>query len=66
MKYKIKEIREKKRISQTELAKLSGVSRQTIISLESKDNVDTTVKTLNSIATALGVSVKSLFFTDGV
>jgi putative transcriptional regulator len=66
MKYKIKEIREKKRISQTELAKLSGVSRQTIIALETKDDVDTTVGTLNSIATALGVSVKSLFFTDGV
>ncbi len=66
MKYKIKEIREKKRISQTELAKLSGVSRQTIIALETKDDVDTTVGTLNSIATALGVSVKSLFFTESV
>lgn len=61
MKYKIKEIREKKRISQTELAKLSGVSRQTIISLESESNVETTTKTLRALADALGVSVKTLF-----
>jgi putative transcriptional regulator len=61
MEYKIREIREKKRMSQTELAELSGVSRQTIISLETKDNVETTTATLRAIAKALGVSVKSLF-----
>lgn len=66
MKYKIKEIRKKKRISQTELAELSGVSRQTIINLETKDNVETTTGTLKAIASALGVSVKSLFFTESV
>ncbi len=61
MEYKIREIREKKRMSQTELAEFSGVSRQTIISLETKDNVETTTATLRAIAKALGVSVKSLF-----
>jgi putative transcriptional regulator len=61
MEYKIREIREKKRMSQTELAELSGVSRQTIISLETKDNVETTTATLRAIAKALGVSVMSLF-----
>ena len=66
MKFKIKEIREKKRISQIELAKLSGLSRQTIATLESEDDVDTTTKTLSAIAKALNVSVKSLFFTENV
>ncbi len=66
MNYKIREIREKKRISQTELAEMSGVSRQTIINLETKDNIDTTIGTLRAIADALEVSVKSLFFTENV
>ena len=61
MAYKIKEIREKKRISQAELAEISGVSRATIIRIESTDNVVINTKTLEKLASALNVSVRTLF-----
>jgi transcriptional regulator with XRE-family HTH domain len=63
MAYKIKEIREKKRMSQAELAEISGVSRATIIRVESADNVVINTKTLEKLASALGVSVRTLFLT---
>lgn len=63
MAYKIKEIREKKRMSQAELAEMSGVSRATIIRVESADNVVINTKTLEKLASALGVSVRTLFLT---
>jgi len=63
MAYKIKEIREKKRMSQAELAEISGVSRATIIRIESADNVVINTKTLDKLASALGVSVRTLFLT---
>lgn len=59
--YKIREIREKKRISQTELSELSGVSRVTINRLENEENVVTNTKTLQKLADALNISVKTLF-----
>ena len=59
--YKIQEIREKKRISQTELSEISGVSRVTINRLENEENVVTNTKTLQKLADALNVSVKTLF-----
>lgn len=61
MEYKIKEIREKRKLSQAELARLSGVSRPTIIRLENSDDVVVNSKTLEQLASALGVSIKSLF-----
>lgn len=61
MEYKIKELREKKRISQAELSQLSGVSRATIIRIESADNVVINTQTLERLAKALNVSVKTLF-----
>ena len=63
MAYKIKEIREKKRMSQAELAEISGVSRATIIRIESADNVVINTKTLEKLASALDVSVRTLFLT---
>ena len=57
----IKEIIEKKKLSQAELAKMSGVSRATIIRLESEADVETTIGTLQSLAAALEVSVEALF-----
>ncbi|MBQ1929238.1 MAG: helix-turn-helix transcriptional regulator [Bacteroidales bacterium] len=63
MEYKIKEIREKKRMSQAELAELSGVSRATIIRIESNDSVVINTKTLEKLASALNVSVRTLFLT---
>ena len=61
MQYKIKEIRKKKRISQSELAELAGVSKGIIVRLEGDEEHDTQVSTLTKIAKALGVSVRSLF-----
>lgn len=61
MQYKIKELREKRRMSQDELSKLSGVSRGIIVRLESEKDYETTTGTLKSIADALGVGVKYLF-----
>lgn len=61
MEYKIKELREKKRMSQAELAELSGVSRASIIRIESSNNVVVNTQTLERIAKALNVSIKTLF-----
>ena len=57
MKYKIKELREKRRMSQAELSELSGVNRGTIVRLESDNDVETTVGTLKAIADVLNVTV---------
>ena len=65
MQYKIKEIREKKGISQSRLTELSGVSRATIIALENNEEHEAMVGTLKSLAKALGVPVSCLF-ADGV
>lgn len=59
--YKIKEIREKKRMSQTELSEMSGVSRATINRIENDEDVVVNTKTLQKIAGALNVTVKYLF-----
>lgn len=61
MKYKIRELREKKKISQEELAQMSGVSRQTISKIEQGEEVSVMTSTLAAIADALGVSIKTLF-----
>lgn len=63
MEYKIKELREKKRMSQAELSQLSGVSRATIIRIESADNVVINTQTLERLAKALNVSIKTLFLS---
>ena len=59
--YKIKELREKRNISQAELSRLSGVSRATIIRIENDENVSVNSKTLSHLAEALNVTVKYLF-----
>ena len=60
MKYNLKEVRQSREISQKELAKRSGVPRATICGIETgaKDNV--TVKTLQALASALGVQLSDL------
>jgi len=63
LEYKIKELREKKRMSQAELSQLSGVSRATIIRIESADNVVINTQTLERLAKALNVSIKTLFLS---
>lgn len=61
MAYKIKELREKRKMSQAELSELSGVSRATIIRIENDADVIVNTKTLQQIADALNVTVKYLF-----
>ena len=64
MKYKIRELREKRGISQEELAKQSGVSRSLIAELEGNAKYSPTVKTLWKIANVLNVKVQSLFLQE--
>ena len=66
MEFRIRELRESKGISQTELAEMSGVARATIWKLETGEDEITTTKTLCRIAEALGVSVGDLFLTQNV
>ena len=61
--YKIKERREFLRMSQEELSMKSGVSRQTISSLENNPDRNVSTKTLEKIAAALDTTVGKLFFT---
>ena len=61
MGYKIKEMREKKEMSQEKLSELSGVSRSIISGLESGRVTVTTTMTLLRIAKALGVAVDDIF-----
>lgn len=63
MGFKIKELRKKAGLSQTELSKKSGVSQNLIARLESGSLTNTTTDTLFKIANALGVRVEQLFFT---
>lgn len=60
MQYKIKEMREKKGMSQDELSKISGVSRAIISGLETGRSTTTTTGTIDKIARALGVPVSKI------
>lgn len=66
MGYKIKEYREKLKITQEELAEKSGVSRGTISALENGSDKVTTSRTLVKLAVALDTTVDCLFFTESV
>lgn len=66
MGYKIREVREKRKITQEELSRRSGVSRGTISALENGTSRATTTKTLMKIASALEVTIDELFFTESV
>lgn len=66
MGYRIKEVREEKRMTQEELSEKSGVSRGTISALENGSMRNTSSKTLVKIASALGVTVDRIFFVESV
>lgn len=66
MGYRIKEVREARRMSQEELSKKSGVSRTTISALENGLERNTTSKTLLKIAKALDTTVDQIFFAEAV
>ncbi len=59
--YRIKEARERKKMTQEELSKKSGVSRAIISGLESGRTTVTTTETLLRIAEALGEKVSDIF-----
>lgn len=61
---KLREARKKKKMSQSELAIASGVSRATICALESNVERSTSTKTLKKLADALGTTVESIFFAS--
>ena len=64
MQYRIKEIRESKRMSQGELAKKAGVSRAILSGLETNTLPNTTANTLSKIAVALDCGVGDLFASE--
>lgn len=60
MKNRIKKLRKRSGISQEELAKLCGVSRQTINAIEN-DKYDPSLSLAFGLAKTLGVTVDELF-----
>lgn len=66
MGYKIKEIRTKQGMSQAELAEKSGVSRAIISNLETGKSEQTTIRTLQKIAKALGATIDEVFYSKSV
>ena len=66
LKNKLRQIRKQKRMSQDELAKLSGVSRVTISNIERGKNENISAKTLLSIAAVLGTTIDEIFFNNAV
>ncbi|WP_353960996.1 helix-turn-helix transcriptional regulator [Faecalibaculum rodentium] len=57
----LKTLRERAKITQEELAEMSGVARSTISALEAGHFVNITAKTMKALARALGVSASEIF-----
>ena len=66
MRFRIREHREKAKLTQEELAERAGVSRATISNLEMNYTDTCTTKTLSKIASVLNVEVGALFFEEKV
>lgn len=62
--FNIKRIREKKNISIRKLSHMTDISRTYLSNLENNKRVNPTLSALYSIATALNVDVKDLFYSD--
>jgi transcriptional regulator with XRE-family HTH domain len=56
----IKKLRKEKGISQDRLSKLADLSLNTIVNIESGNNPNPTIETLQKIAKALGVSIEEI------
>lgn len=68
MGYRVREIREQQHMTQEELERKSGISRQTISAIEN-DRIkaeDAKVGTLMALASALGMTIDQLFFEKAV
>jgi len=61
MPFKIKEYREKNKLTQIELCKKANISRQTLSDLESGKEVNTTMATLKKLADALNCKIDDIF-----
>lgn len=61
MNYNVKEIREKRGMTQKKLSEKSGVSRATISKLENGGKVVTSTETIRKIASALDCTVGEIF-----
>ncbi len=57
----IRKLRKKKGISQDRLSKEANLALNTIVKIETDENSNPTVETLQKIAKALGVNVGDLF-----
>ena len=66
MGYRIKEVREEKRMTQEELSAKSGISRTTISGFENGTARAASTKTLLKFAAALETTVDCIFFADNV
>lgn len=61
MRFAVKEMREKKGITQEQLAEISGVARATISKLETNGTDVCNTQTLTKLADALDAPVSALF-----
>lgn len=57
---KIRELRNKKKLSQEKLARLANVSYNTIVKIESGESKNPTIQTMAGIARALDISLDEL------
>ncbi len=64
MRNKVEYWRTRRGMSVSELARRSGISRQTVIRLERDRGANTNINTIVSMARALEVPVDDLFFAD--
>lgn len=68
MGFKVKEIREERNMTQEELERKSGISRQTISAIENGKVKpgDVKVGTLMALASALNTTIDQIFFEQAV
>lgn len=66
MKFRVKEIREMKNMTQEELEKKSGISRQTISAMENGRSESVKTGTLFALAKALDASLDDFFSNSGL
>ncbi len=66
MGFRLKNVREEKGMTQEELEKRSGVSRQTISAIENGKGGSVKTGTLIALAKALGVTLDAIFYPDAV
>lgn len=66
MGYRLKEIREQAKMTQEELERRSGISRQTISAIENNTAKNVLVGTLLALAKALDTTVDKIFFEQAV